>query len=230
LDDSRWSALIELDGAYTYYPTYAQVLKEYNRPNFKPVFLVEADYEFEHNTPLDVGSPVNLRCQEYWAMLSGAAGQLYGNKYTWKLPTGWLSSWRSYLDTPGVIQLGYMKNLFASRRWYDLVPDQTHTVVTDGYGTAAPLGTGSVTTDTYATTARTPDGTLIITYMPIIGTITVDMSKLSGPTAARWYDTTTGGYIDVSGSPFANTGMGRFTPPGKNHDGDGDWVLVLEAN
>jgi hypothetical protein len=239
LDDARWGPLIGLDGAYTYYPTYAQVLKEYNRPNFRPVFMVEANYEFEHNTPPDVGSPANLRRQEYWTMLSGATGQLYGSAYTWRLPSGWFSNWRlrlsarrlfgwrSNLDTPGVVQLSYMKNLFAMRKWYDLVPDQSHTAVIDGYGTAAPFGTGSVTTDTYTTAARTPDGTLLVLYMPTIRKITVDMSKLSGPATAQWYDPTTGEQTDVSGSPFANTGTREFTPPGNNHDGDGDWVLVL---
>ena len=44
------------------------------------------------------------------------------------------------------------------------------------------------------------------------------------------YDPTTGEYITVGGSPFANTGIRQFTPPGKNHDGDGDWVLVLETD
>jgi hypothetical protein len=229
LDDARWELAVDLDGAYTYYPTYGQVLKEYNRSKFRPVFMVEANYEFEHNTPPDVGSPANLRRQEYWTMLSGATGQLYGSKYTWSLPHGWLSSWRSHLDTPGIMQLSYMKNLFESRPWYDLVPDQTHTAVTDGYGTPAPLGTGSVTTDTYATAARTPDGTLIIVYMPTIRTVTVDMSKLSGPTAARWYDPTSGKYVDVNGSPFLSTGTRQFTPPGKNRDDEEDWVLVLEA-
>ena len=242
LDDARWEQLIELDGAYTYYPTYAQVLKEYNRSNFRPVLMEEANYEFEHNSNTDGGSLPNLRHQEYWTMLSGATGQLYGSAYTWRLPSGWLSNWRlrlstrrlfgwrSNLDTPGVIQLSYMKSLFASRKWNELVPDQTHTVVTDGYGIAAQFGTGSVTTDTYATAARTPDGTLIIVYMPSIRTITVDMSKLSGPSAVRWYDPTTGEYVDVSGSPFMNTGIKQFTPPSKNHDGDADWVLVLDAN
>jgi hypothetical protein len=229
LDDVRWEPFIELDGAYTYYPTYAQLLTEYNRPNFRPVFMEEASYEFEHNANTDGGSTSNLRRQEYWTMLSGATGQLYGSKYTWKLPTGWFFSWRSHLDTPGVMQLSYMKNLFVSRKWYDLIPDQIHTVVTDGYGTPASLRSGSVTADTYATAARTPDGTLIIAYMPTIRTIAVDMSKLSGSTAARWYDPTACEYIDVSGSPFANTGTRQFTPPGKNHDGDGDWLLVLEV-
>jgi hypothetical protein len=242
LDDSKWESFIELDSAYTYYPTYAQVLKEYNRSNFKPVFMVEANYEFEHNTNTDGGSPPNLRRQEYWTMLSGATGQLYGSAYTWRLPSGWLSNWRlrlsagrlfgwrSNLDTQGVMQLGFMKNLFAPREWYDLIPDQTHMVVTDGYGTRASFGTGSVTTDTYATAARTPDGTLIIAYMPTIRTITVDMSTLSGLALARWYDPSTGQYVGVSGSPFANIGLRQFTPPGNNHDGDGDWVLVLEAS
>jgi hypothetical protein len=230
LDDARWAPFLGLDGAYTYYPTYSQVLKEYNRPNFRPVFMVEANYEFEHNANTDGGSPGNLRRQEYWTMLSGATGQLYGNKYTWRLPTGWFSSWRSHLDTTGVVQLGYMKKLFALRKWYELVPDQTHTVVTDGYGTPARFGTGSVATDTYATAARTPDGALMMIYVPTIRPLTVDMSKLSGPATAHWYDPTTGEYIAVGGSPFANIATRQFTPPGNNHDGDADWVLVLEAN
>jgi hypothetical protein len=248
LDDTRWDSIVNLNGVYTYYPTYTQVLKEYNRPNFRPVFMEEANYEFEHNANTDGGSLPNLRHQEYWTMLSGATGQLYGSAFTWRLPSGWSSDWRlrlsawrsslsaqrlfgwrSNLDTPGVIQLSYMKNLFAPRRWYDLVPDQAHVVVTDGYGTPAPLGSGSVTTDTYLTAARTPDGKLVMAYMPTIRTISVDMSELSSIAAARWYDSTTGEYITVGGSPFANTGIQLFTPPGKNHDGDGDWVLVLET-
>jgi hypothetical protein len=204
--------------------------------------MVEASYEFEHNLNTDGGSLPNLRHQEYWTMLSGATGQLYGSAYTWRLPSSWLSNWvlrlsdrglfgwRSKLDAPGVMQLSYMKNLFAGRKWYDLVPDQARTVVTDGYGTPATLGTGSVTADAYATAARTPDGTLIMVYMPTTRPITVDMSKLSGPAAARWYDPTLGEFIPISGSPFANIGIRQFTPPGNNHDEDGDWVLVLEAS
>ena len=28
---------------------------------------------------------------------------------------------------------------------------------------------------------------------------------------------------------MANTGKRKFTPPGKNGDSDGDWVLILET-
>jgi len=72
LDDARWDTIVNIDGVYTYYPTYAQILKEYNRPNFKPVFTVEANYEFEQNYA-DRGSPENLRRQEYWTRRYRAA-------------------------------------------------------------------------------------------------------------------------------------------------------------
>ena len=253
LEDKSWAPLIELNAAYTYFPTYAQVLTEYNRQNFKPVFMVEANYEFENVGPdTDGGSTQNLRRQEYWAMLSGAAGQLYGSAHTWKLQKGWEAN----LDTSGVIQLSYVKNLFVSRKWYDLVPDQTHTVVTAGYDRFSCIvgkfvayagkdqdsliskafrviqkysGIGSITSNTCATAARTSDGSLVMVYMPTIRTITVDMSKLTGTTTARWYDPTSGEYADVKGSPFANEGSRQFMPSGANKSGEGDWVLVLEA-
>jgi len=215
--------------------------------------MVEANYEFE-NLAADVGSTQNLRRQEYWAMLSGAAGQLYGSAHTWQLQKGWEAN----LDTSGVIQLSYMKNLFVSRKWPDLVPDQIHTVVTAGYDSfscdvgkfAAYVskdpdslmarafgrirrysGIGSITSNTCATAARTSDGSLVIVYMPTVRAITVDMSKLAGTTTtARWYDPTSGEYADVKGSPFANEGSREFIPSGANKSGQGDWVLVLEAS
>jgi hypothetical protein len=67
-------------------------------------------------------------------------------------------------------------------------------------------------------------------YLPTIRTITVDMSQLSAPAIAQWYDPSNGIYILISGSPLDNSGMQQFTPPGNNADGDGDWVLVLETN
>jgi hypothetical protein len=76
LDDRSWAPLIELNAVYTYFPTYAQVLTEYNRLDFKSVFMVEANYEFEHNSNTDGGSTQNLRRREYWTMLSGAGEQV----------------------------------------------------------------------------------------------------------------------------------------------------------
>src|SRR4029079_5897079 len=126
---------------------------------------------------------------------------------------------KDQLDTPGATQIAYVKALFESRRWYALVPDQSHTVVTNGFGTFG--------TDDYVTAARTSDGTLAIAYMPSSRTLTVDLSTLSGPAQARWYDATNGTFRSITGSPFANGGSMQFTPPGPNGDGADDWVLVL---
>ena len=222
LDDPTWAPVIDLNASYTYDPTYVQVLNDYNRSNFLPTFLVEASYEFEQNAGAPLGTPQQLRRQEYWSLLSGATGQLYGNHYTWQFicpqrdDTGnCVGGWKDQLNTPGQQQMAYVNSLFESRPWYDLVPDQTHTVVTDGLGT---YGTAD-----YVTAARTPDGTLAIAYVPSSRTITVDLSTFSGPVTARWYDPTAGTYTSLPGSPYPNIGSQQFTTPGTNAGGDDDW-------
>jgi hypothetical protein len=223
LDDNTWAPVVSLNAAYTYYPTYAEVLHAYNQSSGVPTFMVEANYEFENNTGMDYGNPATLRRQEYWTQLSGATGQLYGNHYTWQFASGW----QNYLDTTGAAQFGYMKDLFASRSWYNLVPDQNHTVVTAGYGTFTT--SGSLGSNDYLTSARSPDGSLVMAYMPNFRTVTVDMSELSGPVTAQWFDPTNNTYVPISSSAIPNSGLKQFTPPGANSAGDSDWVLVLET-
>ena len=135
----------------TYFPTYEQILKDYNRSNI-PVFMAEAVYEFENIGSHEPGTPLTLRRQAYWSFLSGTTGQLYGNFYTWRFENGW----KSHLNTPGSVQFGYAARLFAKRAWYRLVPDQKHVVVTSGYGAFGSWD--------YATAAATPNGTLAIAY------------------------------------------------------------------
>jgi hypothetical protein len=220
-DDPRWRSVIELDAAYTYVATYGMVLRAYNRRPPMPVFMVEASYEFE-NSAVGRRAPLVLRRQEYWTMLSGAAGQFYGNAYTWPFSEGW----KEHLDTRGSAQIGHLVKLLAPTRWFQLVPDQTHKVVTAGYGTFAP--DTNVGSSNYVTTASTPDRRLVISYLPAGGTIVVDMARLAGRVRARWYDPARGTYRPVPGT-FANTGKVRLKSPGKNADGDADWVLVLTA-
>jgi hypothetical protein len=224
LDNPPLRRLTELDAVYTYRPTYAKILQEYGRANFKPIFMVEANYEFEQNGGTDGGKLLNLRKQEYWTMLSGATGQLYGSGYTW----GFSGDWENNLDTPGIAQLLLMKHLFAARRWYDLVPDRARKVFTGGRGKFSE--DNPFDDDTYVAAAATADGALGMAYLPRIRPVTVDMSKFAGPVTARLYDPAVGTFLDVAGSPFPNTGNRQFVPPGPNHDGDPDWVLVLEAD
>jgi hypothetical protein len=222
LDDPRWRSVIELDAAYTHVPTYAKVLAEYNRKNFMPVYMAEAGYEFEQNSPsYSRGDPPILRRQEYWSSLAGATGQFYGNRYTWTFTDGW----REHLDTLGSVQVTYLVKLFAGLPWFRLVPDQAHRIVTAGYGTLTT--SGNVGSSDYVTTASARDGKLAISYLPTGGTITVNMRRLAGRIRGRWYDPTNGKHSRVSGSPFLSSGSVKLTPPGENADGDQDWVLVL---
>jgi hypothetical protein len=220
LDDTRWRGLVGLDAAYTYKPTYAEVHKAYARRDHLPVFMLEANYEGEHWYT----GPSTLRRQEYWTMLSGAMGQFYGDKYTWQFASGW----PNYVDTVGSRQMTFVTNLFAHRRWFALIPDSSHKLIVSGYGSYS--SSGYVNHNDYVTAASTPDGRLAIAYLPAGGSVAVDMTRMADRRVrAQWYDPTSGQYATIPGSPLAPIGRRTFTAPGKNHDGDPDWALVLTA-
>ncbi|HLX60986.1 MAG TPA: DUF4038 domain-containing protein [Planctomycetota bacterium] len=224
LDDPNWAPIIQVNATYTYYPPYAQVLKDYNRPNFVPVVMIESSYEFEQRA-----TPATLRRIEYWSLLSGACGQVYGNGYIWPFKP----DWKKNIDTPGAIQMEYVKKLFEPRAWQTLVPDQKHAIVTAGYGTfddSHTEGNRYVMTSDYVTAAASADGKLAMAFLPSIRPITVDMSKFSGPATAQWYDPSRGEFKPAEKGPLPNKDKHVFTPPGNNGDGDEDWVLILEVN
>jgi hypothetical protein len=225
-DDARWIPLIELNGTYTYSPTYIQMLHSYNQKPVAPVIMIEAHYDWEDvGTPPDFGTPYVLRKEDYWTTLSGGIGQWYGNKYTWSFDAGW----KDMIDTPGVEQLGIWAKFFSSLPWQDLVPDQDHEVLTAGYGTFGNVDT-RVSKSDYATAAKTADGSTVVVYVPTVRAITVNMNSLRGASKAKWFDPTDGTYQDVAGGPITNKGSKQFTPPGQNHAGDGDWVLLLKTS
>ena len=239
LDDPNWvpsAAPTSLNLAYTYNPTYALLLFDYNRSGHLPNIFIEGNYEAEN---LEAGPHAtnahDIRAQAFWSDLSGATGWFYGNH--WEVYGLDNATWASNLAADkGAPQMLYVKQLFEARKWWQLVPDQTNAVVTSGAGncmaSTASQGTSSPNAqdNTCATTARTADGTLIITYMPQARSIVVDMTKLSATATARWFDPTTGAFTTVTGSPLANTGTRTFTPPTATHsDGYSDWALVLET-
>jgi hypothetical protein len=128
--------------------------------------------------------------------------------------------------------MAWIKALLEPRAWFNLVPDQQHKLVTSGYGTfdgESHEGNHYVMTSDYVTAGRTPDGKLAIAFMPSLRPLKIDLSQLSGPAIAQWYDPSCGKFSPIQGSPFANSGKQDFIPPGNNTDGDGDWLLVLEA-
>lgn len=222
-NDPNWAALVDLNAAYTYFSTYDEVLNGYNVSPAKPVFMVEAHYDFENVGPGGFGAPWVLRRQEYWTMTSGATGQLYGNHYTL-----FASSWaeeQANLDSPGAIQLGYMAAFFKALSWWNLIPDQSHSFLTAGYGTYD--GSGFTAGSDYVTAALTPDGKTGVIYLSATHTITLNMAKMSGTVTAKWFDPTTNTYTTIG--TFPNTGTHQFSSPAAHSDGTDDWVLLLQS-
>jgi Protein of unknown function (DUF4038)/Putative collagen-binding domain of a collagenase len=234
-DDPVWCSIVDLNTSYTYAPAYGEDLYSYNRWPTKPSFLEETNYDEVScgNNAGQAPTNQNMRFQEYWTMLSGMTGQLYGDDCV----TPGTNNWLAHLSTTAVTQLGYLTELFNSVPWWNLVPDQRHAIVTAGYGTDDAQVTGSgadlptltktLNADNYVTTAATPDGRLAMAYLPAGGTLTVAMQTFVGPVTAKWFDPTNNSFTAISGSPFPNSGSHNFTSPWKNSAGDADFVLVL---
>ena len=228
-DAPEYRSRIHLNLSYTYGPTYANVKRGYNQGSGLPLIQFECIYEDDGSKSNGRhgyrGTDRNLRSTLHWSILSGAlGGYFYGHEGTWGLDHADLTC---NLDTTAVAQLTFAKNLYAERRWYDLVPDFNHQIVTAGYGEspAAQEWKYDLGLATATTAAATPDRRLVIAYMERNRDTTVNMTKMAGPTTAKWFNPTTGAYTTIAGSPLANTGSHVFTPPGT-----GDWVLLLEVN
>jgi hypothetical protein len=122
--------------------------------------------------------------------------------------------WQSALDSAGARDMARLFSAFASRPWFDLVPDQRHEIVIDGLGEFNGLD--------YLTAARTKDGESIVVYLPTARPFTVNLGKISGKNAtAYWFNPRTG--HATSAGQFPATGSHRFLPPA-----GGDWVLVID--
>jgi hypothetical protein len=133
-----------------------------------------------------------------------------GNKPIWLYDPGWEAA----LNSTASQDMTRLKDLFLSRRWFDLVPDDKHEVVVDGLGEFRGLD--------YVSAARTKDGGTVIAYMPTARPITVDMTKVVGKEATAWWFNPRSGKADSIGQCLTS-GKHEFTPPG-----EGDWVLVLD--
>jgi len=201
--DDSWLTVTQ---TYTYAIIHRKLLVDYSQEPARPNVLFESTYENDFNA-----SPLQIRRQAYWALLCGGCGQFFGNTPLWNFSAGW----QDQLESPGSVAMTHLLALMAPRRWWELVPDQGHVVVTDGIGELNGLD--------FCAAAMTPDGSLAMAYIPTPRTITVDMTALvDGRVTASWFDPLTG--ASVASGWYHTTGRWPFTPPW-NHDA----VLVLEA-
>jgi hypothetical protein len=82
-------------------------------------------------------------------------------------------------------------------------------------------------------TAQTADKRLSVTYIPSTSTesrkLTVDLTKFSGPIAARWYNPASGQWKSACEGSLSNQGSHLFVTPGDNGTSTNDWLLILRS-
>jgi hypothetical protein len=212
---SHWSgeAWLDVNDFYTYDEAlYTEALDAAKQG--MPFFLVESAYENEHDS-----TPQSLRAQAYWSVLSGAMGHIFGNCPIWHFSSAdkfcGTRAWKSALDSPGIASMAVLHEFFATRAWWDLVPDSQHRILTQGYGTYGQPN--------YVTAAYSAARGLFIAYLPSSRPVTVDLTHLTGSQfGASWLDPADGS-MHTAGT-FSNQQSVTLSPPGR-----GDWVLYFES-
>lgn len=220
-DNVRWRGVSQIELAYTYQPTYVTVLRAYTYDT-GPVVFIEGNYEGENNEGGPTTTDETLRRQTLWTLTSGGVGVTYGELHVWQFSPTWQDS----RVTDAIDQQTLAVDLFRSVAWWTLVPDPDGTFLTGGRGEDVTTGTleggfADVLESDRATAALAADGTLAVVYVPTARTITLDLSRLAGGVTAAWVDPVSGARQDVALAA-------DLTTPGKNADGDEDWLLVIE--
>jgi hypothetical protein len=195
-----------------------------------PTFMKETGYEGESNP---AGDATSIRRYAWTSILSGCtAGYWYGQRDVWSFAhavPGYsrclfprCTNYTASLKSPGARDMARLAKFIRSIPWQKLVPS----------GPAAPflpkrivVGDDDAADGGVISAAADPAGSVAIAYTPG-RTFTVDMTVMSGPCRARWWDPTKGTYTAIG--PCPNTGTRAFAPPRANAGGARDWVLVLD--
>ena len=197
--------------------------RAYEYTPVEPAYLLEEPYDEEgpDGNGVNPGAIQPVRRFQWWGWLSSTGGYISGNGYIWPFNAGW----QSHLNTQGAQDMARLNGFIRSIAWQNLVPSELggmRTIVTDGGSTNFA--------DDYVSAAATPDGKLLVAYVPPdhTGTITIDMTILSASSRARWLNPATAAYTTI-GENLPNVGIHVFSPPGDNGSEFSDWVLVVES-
>lgn len=212
----------DLNFAYADDSTAELTRRGYAASPTKPCILGEYFYEAGL-----FGGSAPYRRYLWWGVLGGIAGTFVGHEQLWRFDDGTPGTdYTTLLTTTGTLDASRLFAFMKSKPWWRLKPSGLGgmgTLVTVGGGTASPQST------TYVAAACTPEGDLLLAYVPPAhtGSITIDMTKMAATARARWFDPTNASFTDIGA--FANTGTRAFTPPATNSAGDPDFLLVLET-
>ncbi len=205
-------------------PVYETITHDYRLTPAKPCLDGEPQYEdlpvaFNYNDERFIA--FDARQAAYWSVLAGALGHTYGNNNIWQMYAPGREPrvfaripWYYAIHQPGALQMGYMRRLFESRPFLELVPDQG--MLARVYGQ-----------DNHSIrAARGADRSWLIVYTPYGDPVRVKMRGIHAEKVkGYWYNPREGVSIPIEA--FENSGDVRaFVPPSSGVRTD--WVLVLD--
>lgn len=212
--DREWLAI---DTVYSYLADLRAPLRaaRERRPP-RPFVLIESTYEGEHDA-----RPEQVRFQAWAAMLSGAAGQFFGNNPIWHFDGPTLfkfeGTWQTALDSTGSRDMARLGTIVRAQPWTELRPVPDGQFATTGDGGPVPIAAG------------TADGALTIVYVPAHDNGSREL-RLSGPRSfakAQWIDPASdASSVDATFEP-ASDSVRIARTPGRNRGGATDWILAI---
>ncbi len=218
-------------------PNWEMIAADYQRQPIKPVLDGEPCYEDHPIDPfLRQWQPENgrfndydIRKQAYRAVFAGACGHTYGHHAVWQFWTQQQKpinfptpTWEEAILRPGATHMIHLKNLILSRPYLNRIPAQNILLnlppipPPDNSQHFHPLRAA------HACATRSQDRTYALVYFPQAKqSLEIDLSCISGPVKAWWYDPRTG-KAHAADKQVPQTAT--FTSPTAGPD----WVLVLD--
>jgi hypothetical protein len=206
-------------------PNYDFVDHDYRLSPTKPCLDGEPRYE-DHPVnwkPDELGwfDDYDARQAAYWAMFSGACGHTYGCHPVWQFfapgrrPVSFARRyWTEALDLPGAAQMTHLKNLFLSRGFVWLEPDQALVTASDASSSA------------HVRAARDEQLRHGFVYLSSEGTVRVELQRLHGPQfRASWFNPRDGSWQTIRF--ITQRSDCEFHAP--TADRKNDWILVLDS-
>jgi Protein of unknown function (DUF4038)/Putative collagen-binding domain of a collagenase len=228
-DQATFGSRCTLNGVYSFSGNVSFPARgAYDRASPIPVFLLEEPYDEEgpDGTNVNPSATQPVRRFVWWGWLSGIGGYIQGNGFIWGFnPPGapFAPAWADHLSSAGALDMGRLNSFVRSIAWQKLVPSGLA-----GMKTLITFNGASPNEPTFVAAAAARDGTLLVAYLPPgnPGFIWVDLTVMSGPSRARWFDPTSGAYTAIGTVP--NAPNSPFTTPGTNAGGTSDWILIVD--